>query len=102
MNETDIKIQKLKVKDENKVVFILGDSPTVTFDENVTVFTYPKASFIETDKTETNKNTYNIETDNTEINKTDTEINKTDTEMNKSNIIKFIQTLKNKFKNNNS
>lgn len=37
----------IKPLNDSNVVFILGDSPTVTFNENVTVYSYPKAVYVE-------------------------------------------------------
>lgn len=42
--DTYISIKKLN--DQN-ILFIIGDSPTVTFNENVTVYTYPKVNYKE-------------------------------------------------------
>lgn len=41
MNDTNTSIKPLN---DSNVVFIIGDSPTVTFNENVTVYYYPKES----------------------------------------------------------
>jgi len=39
MNDTNTLIKPLN---DSNVMFIIGDSPTVTFNENVTVYYYPK------------------------------------------------------------
>lgn len=57
MNE-DTYISIKQLNDQN-VLFIIGDSPTVTFNENVTVYTYPKVNYnesnISNDETITNE-----------------------------------------------
>ena len=42
--ETCISIKPLNNKE---VVFIVGNSPTVTFNNNVTVYTYPKITYLD-------------------------------------------------------
>lgn len=64
MNDTYSFIKPLN---DSNVVFVIGDSPTVTFNENVTVYSYPKEPIhielnpAENTNTNTNTNT-NIHT----------------------------------------
>lgn len=44
MDETNIFIKPLNDKN---TTFIIGDSPTVTFNENVTVYAYPRIEYKE-------------------------------------------------------
>jgi hypothetical protein len=59
MNKTDITFQKLN---NNDIIFFVGSSPTVTFNENVTVYIYPRISYIDSSENEnfdiTNENFY--------------------------------------------
>ena len=59
MNETDITFQKLN---NNDTIFFVGNSPTVTFNDNVTVYIYPRISYIDSSVSENldirNKNFY--------------------------------------------
>lgn len=81
MNETYIKIEKLKDTDSN-VLFIIGDSPTVTFNENVTVFTYPQVIY-------TNEVI--------DVNNTDKHFEKKENNKNKNKFYSFFKSI---FKNN--
>ena len=86
MND-DTYISVKQLNDEN-VLFIIGESPTVTFNENVTVYTYPKVNYIDTIDT--------IEYSNDAEYSNDTETSNIE---DKGNIIsKFLKNLKNKFK----
>jgi hypothetical protein len=49
MNETDITLQKIN---NNDIIFFVGNSPTVTFNENVTVYIYPRISYIDSTENE--------------------------------------------------
>ena len=54
MHDTNTFIKPLN---DSKVVFIVG-SPTVTFNENVTVYSYPKQTIVfEVENNENNENT---------------------------------------------
>lgn len=55
MNDTNTFIKPLN---DTSVVFIVGGSPTVTFNENVTVYSYPKQTIvIEAENNQNNENT---------------------------------------------
>lgn len=61
ISDTYISVKKIN---DSSIGFIIGDSPTVTFNENVTVYTYPKISSIEFSDIEyTNVESTNIDTD---------------------------------------
>lgn len=55
MNDTNTFIKPLN---DTSVVFIVGGSPTVTFNENVTVYSYPKQTIVlEAENNQNNENT---------------------------------------------
>jgi hypothetical protein len=65
MNDTNTFIKPLN---DSNVIFIIGGSPTVTFNENVTVYSYPKQTIF-IDNTYDNKNTeMNVQTTATKKN----------------------------------
>jgi hypothetical protein len=75
MNDvTHISTKQLK---DNNVVFIVGDSPTVTFNENVTVYTYPNMNYKEEVSEEVKEEVVEVST---------------------SPFNKFLKSIKNKFK----
>jgi hypothetical protein len=45
MNDTNIFIKPLNNTNTKNNQFIIGDSPTVTFNDNVTVYAYPKVEY---------------------------------------------------------
>ena len=49
MSDTHTIFQKLN---NNDTVFFVRDTPTVTFNDNVTVFIYPKTVYIQAEETE--------------------------------------------------
>lgn len=50
-DDTCITIEPLNNKE---IVFIIGNSPTVTFNNNVTVYTYPNVNYIDISLNEAN------------------------------------------------